>query len=105
MGANSKGSTKRDFALHAVYTGGHNSSINSVALASAGAGRATLVSGDWDGGLCLWHVPEAGECDGDADVDAEVQMRKRHKGSKHGSAGAAVAVDVKEVSPTSFFRA
>jgi len=86
-------------ALHAVYSGGHNASINSVVIASVN-GCTTLVSGDWDGGLCVWKVPSNNSLSSDESNVAP--KRKKQKGS---SSAAAAVGQVSEISPTSFFRA
>lgn len=88
-------------ALHAVYSGGHASSINSVALTSSSNGSTVMASGDWDGGLCLWKVPDIGAVD---DEDEKIKhKRKKQKGST--STKADKSEEVKEASPTFFYRA
>jgi ribosome biogenesis protein YTM1 len=84
------------FALHAVYSGGHTSSINSVSLASIN-GNITMASGDWNGGLCIWKVPQNEEV---GDDSADSHTRKKRKGS---STSKSSNIDVKEVSPTALF--
>jgi ribosome biogenesis protein YTM1 len=90
-----KGNKK--LSLHAVYSGGHTSSINSVALASIN-GSVKMASGDWDGGLCIWKVPQSGEIDESG--ESSTHKRKKQKGSSKD-----ITNDVKEVSPTSYFKA
>ena len=87
-----------NLALHAVYSGGHSSSINSLKLVSLN-GTITMASGDWDGGLCLWKVPLNTESDR-SEENVDIQKRKKHKGISTNS-----AIEVKEVSPTVFFKA
>jgi len=44
--------------LHAVYSGGHFNSVESVAMQYSNSKHSTIMaSGDWNGGLCLWKVP------------------------------------------------
>ena len=81
-----------NLALHAVYSGGHSSSINSVQLLNDN-GKTTMASGDWDGGLCIWSVPKSTDDDG----LSEPKGKKRKGVSKE--------VDVGEVSPTYYFKA
>jgi len=45
-----------DFRLHAVYSGGHFNSIQSVAFHPLSS-QNTMASADWDGGLCIWKIP------------------------------------------------
>lgn len=72
-----------NLALHAVYSGGHTSSINSVNLLNS-----NMASGDWDGGLCIWKTPSQAD-----DSDDETS----HKGKKR--KGSSSKQEVKEVSP------
>lgn len=83
-----KGNT---MSLHAVYSGGHMSSINSVRLLN-NKDNITMASGDWDGNLCIWKVPS---------LHNEEQTKPKTKKRK----GAATKIDVQEVSPTYFFKA
>ncbi len=77
-------------ALHAVYSGGHFSSINSLKLLSEN-NVLTMASADWDGGLCLWKVPTSGS-------DNEEPRGKRRKGISTDND------EVKEVSPYFSFK-
>lgn len=86
-------------ALHAVYSGGHTSSINSVKLAFPN-NNLTLASGDWDGGLCIWRVPQDSEFDSSYE-NTDVHSRKKRKGSSSKNS----LIEVKEVSPTLFIKA
>jgi len=81
-----------NLALHAVYSGGHSSSINSVRLLQSN-NNVTMASGDWDGNLCIWKVPMSG------DDNEETE----HKGKKR--KGSSKTVEVREASPTYFFKA
>lgn len=79
-------------ALHAVYSGGHFSSINSVKLLTDN-NVMTMASADWDGGLCLWKVPTT------TDNCEDFQRKgKKRKGSsiEH--------TEIKEVSPHFSFK-
>ena len=91
-----------NIALHAVYSGGHTSSVNSVALTSSPSdGSTVMASGDWDGGLCLWKVPNIGPID-----DEDEQMKHKRKKQKGATATTSDnSEDVKEASPTFFYRA
>ncbi len=91
------GDHSRNLALHAVYTGGHTSSINSLRLASLN-GKLTMASGDWDGRLCIWNVPVPQSNDG-LDDDT-LHKRKKHKGSSKDT-----SIEVKEIAPTTIFKA
>lgn len=88
-----------NLALHAVYSGGHSSSINSVELANPNK-NLTLASGDWDGGLCIWRVPQNVDSNS-SDENVDVHSRKKRKGSFPNKS----SIEVKEISPTSFFKA
>lgn len=77
-------------ALHAVYSGGHTSSISSVRLATNN-NDFKMASGEWDGGLCIWDIPSS-------ETDEFSQAKKKKKGSN-------TATEVKEVSPKVFFKA
>jgi ribosome biogenesis protein YTM1 len=80
-------------ALHAVYSGGHSSSINSVGLLSNND-KVTMASGDWDGGLCIWNVPTT------ADVEENLGPKsKKRKGSSKNK------IEVHEISPSTYFKA
>ncbi len=96
------GKNKPGLALHAVYSGGHRSSVNSVALNSSKGEKNSLLmaSGDWDGGLCVWKVPERGS--NNDENDNSTHKRKKQRSSKVSSDD---ANDVKEVSPTFFYKA
>lgn len=86
-----------NLALHAVYTGGHATSINSVRLSSI---NNSMASGDWEGGLCIWKVPSFGGADaGDA---TERKSKKQKKSSKKKSS---TEQEVREVSPLVYFKA
>ncbi len=81
-------------SLHAVYSGGHSSSINSVALLKHND-KITMASGDWDGGLCIWNVPTSEKDGGES---GEPQGKRRKGSSKN-------EVNVHETSPVSYFKA
>lgn len=64
--------------LHAVYSGGHTNSINSLAMCNTDS-VILMASGDWNGGLVLWNVPT-----NLGDTEENVQdasTNKRQKGS------------------------
>jgi ribosome biogenesis protein YTM1 len=82
--------------LHAVYTGGHSSSVSSVCLSSQSGGRTTMISADWDGGLCIWKVPQA-----DTRETNMVDTKKRRTGVKSSSA----APSAIEVAPSASWKA
>lgn len=77
-------------ALHAVYSGGHTSSICSVRL-TTNNNDFTMASGEWNGGLCIWDIPSS-------ENDEFSQAKKKKKGSN-------TVMEVKEVSPKVFFKA
>ena len=77
-------------ALHAVYSGGHTSSISSVKVTQQN-NEFKMASGEWDGRLCIWDIPTS-------DNDDFSQAKKKKKGSN-------IATEVKEVSPKVFFKA
>lgn len=77
-------------ALHAVYSGGHSSSISSVRLASSNS-NLKMASGEWNGGLCIWDVPSS-------DDDDSAPAKKKKKGT-------VASTEVKEVSPKVSFKA
>jgi len=81
-------------SLHAVYSGGHTSSINCARLLND-SGNITMASGDFEGGICVWNVPSL-----DGEGEQVEPSGKRRKG-----AAAKVKVDVKEVSPSYHFKA
>eukprot|EP00592_Proboscia_alata_P008511 CAMPEP_0194361596 /NCGR_PEP_ID=MMETSP0174-20130528/9139_1 /TAXON_ID=216777 /ORGANISM="Proboscia alata, Strain PI-D3" /LENGTH=495 /DNA_ID=CAMNT_0039133865 /DNA_START=49 /DNA_END=1536 /DNA_ORIENTATION=- len=85
----------RELGLHAVYSGGHSNSIESVALAntSSTSEKTLLASGDWMGGLCLWEVPRG-------DTAAESAPTKKAKTATNSTATA-----VREVQPTASWKA
>lgn len=84
-------------ALHAVYSGGHSSSINSVSLLNSKDG-ISMASGDWDGGLCVWNVPTSQD-DTDAVPTHKGKKRKGSSSKPHSKR------EIKEVSPTYYFKA
>ena len=64
---------RKKLVKHANFVGGHTASIGSVDIL---ASRQTLVSGDWDGGLCLWDLSN----DEDSLVSEEL-VKKRKTGA------------------------
>lgn len=98
---NDDGANNNKLCLHAVYTGGHSSSINSVRLASLN-GKLTMASGDWDGRLCIWKVPQRNDLDDtDKEESGDTHKRKKHKGSVNNTS----IDEIKEISPMSIFSA
>jgi ribosome biogenesis protein YTM1 len=77
--------------LHGVYSGGHSSSINSVCLLNNN-GHISMASGDWDGAICFWKVPQIGE-----NLSSEPVGKKRK--------GASTDRTVQDISPTYYFKA
>jgi ribosome biogenesis protein YTM1 len=83
---------KGNLNLHAVYSGGHSSSINSVCLLTNDS-EVVMASGDWDGGLCIWNVT----ADNNGEQASEPSGKKR-KGSGEKE------IQVHEISPSSYFK-
>ncbi|KAL7518263.1 hypothetical protein ACHAWX_003110 [Stephanocyclus meneghinianus] len=71
------------FDLHAVYSGGHSNSINSVALCNNHDHGIVMASGDWDGGLAIWNIPMDSNGDINETGHDESLTNKRLKGSNH----------------------
>jgi len=98
-----KGDIKSTLALHAVYSGGHASSINSVALSSVN-GSLTMASGDWNGGLCIWKVPQVGSSQNSVEDNMEKHKRKKQKSSSSKTT-TTTEPEVNEVSASANFKA
>lgn len=81
---------KNQVNLHAVCSGGHMSSVSSTKLLSTGSDTASLASGDWDGGLCVWNVPTSSN-------DSSESSSKKRKG--------VASQNVQEVTPQFFLKA
>uniref|UniRef100_A0A7S2EM97 Ribosome biogenesis protein WDR12 homolog n=1 Tax=Trieres chinensis TaxID=1514140 RepID=A0A7S2EM97_TRICV len=97
---------------HAFYAGGHFASLSSVEMTRVGGsdGNATtmMASGDWDGGLCLWRVPDAsiiGEDNEEEEEAAEGRSKKRRGAKSSSSSSSSAAASRREVEPLSTFRA
>ena len=96
---------KNKLALHAVYSGGHFSSISSVTF-SSNNDTIRMASGDWNGGFCLWNVPSSNTDNGEDGMEKnkhESKKKKRHKGETTSSSS--TLTSVKEVQPIVSFKA
>eukprot|EP00956_Cyclotella_meneghiniana_P005244 scaffold6550_cov74-Cyclotella_meneghiniana.AAC.8 len=71
--------------LHAVYSGGHGSSISSVTMCNTGS-EIVMASGDWDGGLVVWKVPgEGNDNSNNNNEEQRESIKKRQRGNKNNS--------------------
>jgi len=71
--------------LHAVYSGGHVTSLSSVAL--SGTTDTMLASGDWGGGICIWKTPSYTSNLG----EIELSEKKRKRASEHDNVEPAIS--------------
>ena len=101
---------KRSLSLHAVYSGGHSNSINSVSIFAASSSsslsssqKVIMASADWDGGLAIWQVP-TNDHDNDHD-NADKTPQKRHKLNGAGAKPSLNELVVNEVKPLKSIRA
>ncbi len=100
---------KNKLALHAVYSGGHFSSISSVTF-SSNLDTIRMASGDWNGGFCLWDVPTSSDENDNNNNDGmeknsnASKKKKRHKGDTTTSSTSTLT-SVKEVQPIVSFKA
>ena len=72
-------------SLHAVYSGGHVTSLSSVAL--SGTTDTMLASGDWGGGICIWKTPSYTSNLG----EIELSEKKRKRASEHNNVEPAIS--------------
>lgn len=73
-------SSNSSLDLHAVYSGGHGSSINSVAMCNTND-EIVMASGDWDGGLAIWKVPTE-QVTGEESTEESTNKRRKNSSKK-----------------------
>lgn len=96
-------SADQTLGLHAVYSGGHFNSIESVVLQYNNSSHSTLMaSGDWDGGLCLWKIPTnpSGSEDSTSKTNPKGSKKQRTEDGKNDTQSSAM-----EIQPTSSWKA
>ena len=86
-------------ALHALFSNGHTSSVNSLAMNSDPNG-IFMASGDWQGGLCVWKVPSADERG--KQKEGSNSKKKRRTSTKNSPA---LDIEPEEVTPTAYWKA
>lgn len=89
--------------LHAVYSGGHGSSISSVKMCNNGS-EIVMASGDWDGGLVIWKVPGESNDNSNNNKEEGESIKKRKKGNKRNTPSQTKST-IQEVKPTSSSKA
>ena len=92
---------KSEFVLHAVYSGGHSSSVCSLSLLNQTGPNAVLASGDWDGGLSIWKVPSV---DAASEGGAGGWASKKKQRTEDASSSA-ISSEIDEVQPAASWKA
>lgn len=96
---------------HGVYDGGHSNAVEAVALcANQTNGTALMASGDWNGGLCLWRVPEVTDGDEGGDTTTTTTKgdrakRRRREDDAVSSSSSSSAASPVAVAPVASWRA
>lgn len=88
---------KEELVLHAVYNGGHFNSVESVDLHKTSNNDLHMASGDWDGGLSLWKVPNQAEENIENEGDTNTKKIRTDFSSSSKSKSAVGVIDVRPI--------
>mmetsp|Transcript_23063 Transcript_23063/g.50061 ORF Transcript_23063/g.50061 Transcript_23063/m.50061 type:complete len:504 (-) Transcript_23063:48-1559(-) len=86
--------SEKKLALHSVFSGGHSSSICSVALLRKSDDDVVMTSGDWNGGLSVWKVPKGGASSSSSSSSVKASKKKQKT-----SSSTSTDIEVEEVQP------
>ena len=83
-------------ALHALFSNGHTSSVNSLAM-NSDSDRILMSSGDWQGGICIWKVPSI-------EVREKEASNSKKKRRTSTSNGPGLDNEPEEVTPSEYWK-